>query len=156
MQQSQRTSSQSNPEAKYFREYKPTEKAREHIEEIVRKGNVRLLNTFAQELGQIFINKMGKEKELTTSQVRSILDDIQSIDTSSEDSVRRELELLRPKLAYAAGRHKGRVKQFQGVIDYAIELVTDPNTKAPASMFENLKAFIEAVVAYHRYYGGRE
>lgn len=150
-------------EEKFFRQYQLTQLTEDNIKNIVLGGDMKLLNEFARELGKIFIhklinklNKNKEEKELTTAQIRSILDDIQSIDPSNTQNISRELQLLRPKLAYAAGRHQGRVKQFQSVVDYAIEIITSQDEEKMSQGFENLKAFVEAIVAYHRYYGGKE
>jgi CRISPR-associated protein Csm2 len=108
-------------------------------------GDMKTLNDYANELGEYFAQ--GREREaLTTSQIRNVLDEIQKMPEKQFDENR--LQLLRPKLAYAAGRHRGKVMEFQRLLDKVIQL-TDKNN------FKNFKHFVEAIVAYHRYHGGK-
>ncbi len=125
------------------------------LKKIIIEGDAKELNNYAELLGKMFTEelqykdergKIKKEKELSTSQIRNILDEIQRMTTYDAN----RLQLIRPKLAYAAGRHKGRLKQFREIIESAIPLISD-NKK-----FVNFKNFIEAIVAYHRYHGGKE
>ncbi|MEO0088632.1 MAG: type III-A CRISPR-associated protein Csm2 [candidate division WOR-3 bacterium] len=112
------------------------------LRKIIKEGNAEELNNYAEELGKIF-------KELSTSQIRNILDEIQRISPQDKiENIKNKLHLLRPKLAYAAGRHKGRLKEFREVVEKAITYIQDP------IHFKNFRNFIEAIVAYHRYYGG--
>lgn len=108
-------------------------------------GDMKELNDYARLLGQHFA--AGREREaLSTSQIRNILDEIQKMPEKEFDENR--LQLLRPKLAYAAGRHKGKVHEFQKLLDHVIQLTNKSN-------FKNFKYFVEAIVAYHRYFGGK-
>jgi len=128
------------------------------LKKIIVEGDVKELNKYADELAQKFVtkleieeqsrsgNKRRKEKELTTSQIRNIFDVIQRMTKYDEN----KLQLLRPKLAYLAGRHGGRVKEFQTLIEECLPLVTDDTT------FTNFKNFIEAIVAYHKFHGGTD
>lgn len=106
-------------------------------------GEAKELNEYAKYLAESFVK--GKEGEqLSTSQIRNILDEIQRMKTFDEN----RLQLLRPKLAYLAGKHRGRVKDFQRLLDVAIN-------KTNAGNFVHFKNFVEAIVAYHRYLGGK-
>ncbi|MCX7858027.1 MAG: type III-A CRISPR-associated protein Csm2 [Deltaproteobacteria bacterium] len=106
-------------------------------------GDARELNDYANELSQRYLS--GKESEkLSTSQIRSVLDEIQRMREFDET----RLQLLRPKLAYAAGRHGGKVRDFQRLVDTAIRMTNAQNYKF-------FKCFVEAIVAYHRYHGGK-
>jgi CRISPR-associated protein Csm2 len=128
------------------------------LKKIIVEGDVKELNKYADELAQKFVTKLEieeqsrsgnrrrKEKELTTSQIRNIFDVIQRMTKYDEN----KLQLLRPKLAYLAGRHGGRVKEFQTLIEKCLPLVTDDTT------FTNFKNFIEAIVAYHKFHGGTD
>ncbi len=129
----------------------------ESLKKIIQQGDAEELNNYAEELGKEFTTRKGREKELSTSQIRNILDEIQRIPLPTGEKreekfkeVKNKLHLLRPKLAYAAGRHRGRVKDFREVVEAAIKLVTEPEH------FKNFRNFIEAIVAYHRYHGGKE
>lgn len=107
-------------------------------------GDTKELNTYADELANFYLDSRRESEKLTTSQIRNILDEIQRMREFDE----AKLHLLRPKLAYAAGRHGGKVKDFQKLLDTAIKITTKEN-------FKNFKNFVEAIVAYHRYYGGK-
>jgi CRISPR-associated protein Csm2 len=98
---------------------------------------------FAREAGEYLASGNEREK-LSVSQIRNVLDDIQRMRTFDEN----RLQMLRPRLAYAAGRHQGRVKDLQGIVDTAIEMTNAGN-------FKHFKNLVEAIVGYHRYYGGK-
>lgn len=131
---------------------------RDKLKKIIEEGDAEELNNYAEELGKLFKeplkyrderNREKTEKELSTSQIRNILDEIQRISPKDEiNNIKNKLHLLRPKLAYAAGRHKGRVKEFREVVEEAIKYIQNQDH------FKNFRNFIEAIVAYHRYYGG--
>lgn len=116
----------------------------EDLAAIVKRGDSRKLNEVATKLGEHYSKGSDKER-LSSSQIRGILDHLQRLSGYEEKSV----QLLRPKLAYAAGRHGGKVKELQGVTDRAITMIDSPET------FDNFKNFFEAIVAYHRYHGGK-
>lgn len=130
----------------------------EKLKKIIQEGDAEELNNYAEELGRMFKeplryrderNRERTEKELSTSQIRNILDEIQRISPKEDiNNIKTKLHLLRPKLAYSAGRHKGRVKEFREVVEKAIKYINNTNH------FKNFRNFIEAIVAYHRYYGG--
>jgi len=113
----------------------------EVLDEIICRGNAEKLNKIAEDLGKYYAE--GKEK-LSTSQIRNVLHRLQRISKYDKN----QLHLLRPLLAYQAGRHKGKVRDFQEVFDRAVKK-TDNEKK-----FENLRNFLEAIVAYHRFHGG--
>lgn len=69
------------------------------------------------------------------------------------EAVRARLVMLRPRLAYAAGRHS-EVRPFQQLFDSAIQAVLDSGNKNLA--LENFFALAEAVVAYHKFHGAKE
>lgn len=122
----------------------PPNVGNEALRSIIRDGDAVKLNLHAIELGKYY--SQGAENErLSSSQIRGVLDRLQRM--SGDDL--KPLQLLRPKLAYAAGRHRGKVMDLQKVTDRAIRLVEDKE------QFENFKNFFEAIVAYHRYHGGK-
>jgi CRISPR type III-A-associated protein Csm2 len=110
-------------------------------------GDMKTLIDYANELGEYFARGKGEKYPLTTSQIRNVLNEIQKMPEKQFDENR--LQLLRPKLAYAAVRHRDKVmKDFQTLLDKVIQL-TDKNN------FKNFKHFVEAIVAYHRYHGDK-
>ena len=114
------------------------------LREIIEEGNGKKLNEVAEKLGRLYA-----ERNLSTSQIRSVLNEIQSMQRYDE----HRLQLLRPKLAYVAGRHFRNApiikEDFQPLMDQSIRMVNKDN-------FKNFKNFVEAIVAYHRFYGGKE
>ena len=114
------------------------------LREIVVAGNAQSLNQEANELGQYFAQG-GERDRLSSSQIRNVLDKLQRMKSFDET----KLQLLRPLLAYAAGRHGGKVKDLQKISDQAIQMVENNQH------FVNFKHFFEAIVAYHRYHGGK-
>jgi CRISPR-associated protein Csm2 len=71
---------------------------------------------------------------------------------------RDRLNLLRPKMAYIAGRHghKDRGKLVGAIVD--LQEVLDEGIKRTSNEkeFENFKNFFEAILAYHRYNKGKD
>ncbi len=115
-----------------------------------------LKNLPADELVNI-ADKMGKFLEyldLKTTQVRRFLDGVRKIDALSDKGKKFNKDsviLLKPKLAYAAGRDKERIGPLMDVLEPAIT--------AGAKTYEDFKrlvALIEGIMAYHKYYGGKE
>lgn len=102
-------------------------------------------------------NKMGKilkDIGLKTTQIRKFLDGVRRLDQSFEKGKnfnKNSVILLRPKLAYAAGRNKNTVGPLFEVLDPAIRAGS-----YSYQSFKNLLAFIEGIVAYHKFYGGKD
>jgi CRISPR-associated protein Csm2 len=115
------------------------------LRSIIHEGDAVKLNEIADRLGRYYASG-GEREKLSASQIRGILDHLQRMYQFSQT----ELQLLRPKLAYAAGRHGGKVLELQKVADKAIVLV-----EADEERFKNFRNFFEAIVAYHRYHGGK-
>lgn len=102
-----------------------------------------------------YAEKMGKYLRamyLKTSQIRKILDAVNKIKATTDYQKfnREELVLLKPKLAYAAGKQEQQVKPLMNVLLPCIDKVkTYPD-------FKKFAQFLEAIIAYHKYYGGKE
>jgi len=133
----------------YNRQYSPqrpnppeTSNVDEKRIEKILGGDAFELNKYAEELAQSYMPEKGEK--LSTSQIRAILTEIQKMKEFNPT----QLQLLRPKLAYAAGRHKGKVKEFRDLLEVLIKKTNKDN-------FANFKNFVEAIVAYPKYYGGK-
>ncbi len=94
--------------------------------------------------------KAGKHfKFMTTSQIRKFFGEVRRIH-GALDKHKNDIPMLRAQLAYAAGRNKS-VKSFQSTFDpLLIEVDTDEKK------FNNFVKLLEATVAYHKFYGGKE
>ncbi len=109
--------------------------------------------------------KLGKllaDKKLKTNQIRKFLDAINQLKVelrrrrNMTEEVKSELDLLRPKLAYAAARQRGRqdnsgpVEPLKKVLDAALKKVYVEED------FKRLAQLIESIIAYHKAAGGED
>jgi CRISPR-associated protein Csm2 len=93
-------------------------------------------------------------KRVTTSQIRNIFGTVKNLESKGvvTDEIISKLVLLKPKLAYAAGRHDIQaLKDLAGILSDAIDLVYVQREKR----FENFCKFFEAILAYHKAHGGK-
>ena len=97
---------------------------------------------------------------LKTNQVRNFFSAVakmrQDFEKSKGDfaSIRTDLVMLKPKLAYAAGRQLAVRLHFQPFMTHAIEAVSRATNQGDA--VRNFFLLVESVVAYHKFYGGRD
>ncbi len=98
--------------------------------------------------------------DLKTNQIRKFLDGIRQLENKVNKDMRdeafsnEELILLKVQLVYAAAR-ENKVEPFKKVINAAIDKVSASGREG-YSDFRKLVKFIEAVIAFHKYYGGGE
>jgi CRISPR-associated protein Csm2 len=81
---------------------------------------------------------------VTTSQLRNVYDRAKKAKDANA------LKLIRPNLAYIAGREKGReeeVQKFLAFLDFIVKSVENDE------QVKEFQTFFEAVVAYHKFYG---
>jgi CRISPR-associated protein Csm2 len=135
----------------------------------LRHYSIRKLVKHTQALGEYLA-----ENDVKTNQLRKFLDAVNRIkaDLRQESSVRLdkievELQVLKPKLAYAVGRsnkqrEKPALDAFSQVINAAIDSIKDAELIRTESDkeefredFERLVYLIESVVAYHKAAGGK-
>jgi CRISPR-associated protein Csm2 len=103
------------------------------------------------------------EKGLKTTQIRKFLDAVNQVkvklDTSESSAqyASDEVQLLRPKLAYAAARQskKGEVEPFKVVLEAATKKVRQESEYFRGD-FKRLTQLVESIVAYHKAAGGRD
>jgi CRISPR-associated protein Csm2 len=114
----------------------------------------------AEDINSIGDNCGSKFKEkVKTSQIRNVYGAINGIraeyhkENKYNERIHRQLVLLKPKLAYAAGRHRD-IRPFHGFMVQAIDGVV--TSKKPEEALRNFFALIEAVVAYHKFHGGTD
>jgi len=119
---------------------------------------------------------IGKQlaRDITTSQIRNIFctvrmieQDVQTQANSAQVqadsnllpvSAQRSLQMLRPKLAYQYGRVQGRDDDAKKVAMGALtRILSDAISLVGSSVpnFRNFMDFFEAILAYHRRFGGR-
>jgi CRISPR-associated protein Csm2 len=125
----------------------------------VTEDTVQYAEKLAQHLSEGSKNE--KIQALTTTQLRKFFGAVKQLQMNVElyGYQESELVMLKPKLAYAAGRcHKNnssfqtfKIDDFREVIDKAIDIVNHSTDKDLA--FKNFIQFFEAIVAYHKVYG---
>lgn len=111
----------------------------------------------AQELVQE-AEKLGQAlaRPLTTSQIRSLFTEVRQIQYDWQvkpDRAKHRLILLKPKMRYRVGRQtreaRKPVETLVGVLEPALDLV-----QGDAANFRRFVEFFEAILAYHKAYGG--
>lgn len=95
--------------------------------------------------------KWGKHNakvDISNKKGRQVFDTIIGFEWEKEGQT---LYFLRPRLAYMAAREP-RIIDYQKVIDEALKRIgTGQSEKERREKFENLKTFVEAVLAYTKY-----
>jgi CRISPR-associated protein Csm2 len=104
-----------------------------------------------------------KEMGLATGQIRALFGEVRQIQAqwNMEDErqatlAARRLVLLKPKMAYRARRERGRaVEELRGVLDPALdEIIKEKDARKQRENFNRFVEFFEAILAYHKAYGG--
>ncbi len=97
--------------------------------------------------------------KLKTGQIRNFYSAITRMRTDfaianevATDEIKREITMLKPKLAYAAGRQSAVRATFYPVMKGAIDSIIKSGYHEKAML--NFFLFVESIVAYHKYYGG--
>ena len=104
-------------------------------------------------------------REVKTNQIRNIYGAVQHIRVRASRpqpdtaDINRRLIFLKPKLAYASGR-QGALKPLRNFLVQAIDSVvknSDPKKPEKAEKArENFFFLMESIVAYHKFYGGKD
>ena len=119
----------------------------------ITENSSRLLTKETTEDIELFLNlteKFGEKcsVKISTSQIRAIYTAVRRLSDNYE-ICKKDLNLLRPKLAYQKGRFPD-LEPLTKVLDHLIKNVKDDAT------LKGFKEFFEAIIAYHKAYGGRE
>ncbi|RMG28412.1 MAG: type III-A CRISPR-associated protein Csm2 [Methanobacteriota archaeon] len=106
-------------------------------------------------------------EDLSTSQIRAIFGEVRQIQgqlrvsqvsndgTSNSEKPWTRLRLLIPKMRYRKAKEKGvGVENLVKILEPAVKLVLDDDPSQRAERFERFVNFFEAILAYHKSYGG--
>lgn len=102
------------------------------------------------------VGKDLQEKDIKLNQIRRFLDGVRKIEVDLSrpkadfSKIRDQIVLLQPKLAYAAGRER-KLGDFAKLLQVAVRSGAEKEEN-----FWKLLRFIEGIIAYHRFYGGKE
>ncbi len=115
------------------------------MKRIISDGDTAYMVEEAEKLGSDFF-----ANGLTTSQIRAVFGSVARMRMSGFDA--DEFIMLKPRLAYAAGRGKGNkaLEAFASVMQRAVTEVG-----RDAKKFDRFYNFFEAVLAYHKAHGGK-
>lgn len=110
--------------------------------------------------GEEWGKKLADQRDgVKTNQIRNLYAAVQHIrvrasqpEPDTED-INRRLVFLKPKLAYASGRQR-QLKPLREFLVQAIDSVVD--SADPSKARENFFILMESIVAYHKFYGGRD
>ena len=124
---------------------------------IIERGDAQKLVAHAEAIGKYLA-----QVKLPSSQIRGIFGTVRRIEMNWEEGMpqekrlwaQRELLLLKPKLAYQAARQRKQsggpgMELLKDVLSDAIERVGKDRER-----FQHFVDFFEAILAYHRAYGG--
>lgn len=130
------------------------------LEQVICQGDARVIIDWSAEIGK----KLADEK-LATSQIRNVYGTVKRIQLSwAQDPTQafRETVLLIPKLHYQVARQDRKpgfqgLKSFERVMVPALKLFSEgKDEEERLKRFTNLADFFEAILAYHKKYGGRD
>ncbi len=140
----------------------------EDTKKIIVDGDVELLVKWAEEIGKQLASR---DVNLSTNQIRNVFGAVRQIqlrwdkpDSPTAEQAYRDAMLLRPKMAYFAVREqKGKggsrgtdgMEILQSNLEPALVLVGE-NSQPHHDRFQRFVEYFEAIVAYHKKYGGRE
>lgn len=98
-----------------------------------------------------------KSDSLTTSQIRIAFGEMRKIQMNTYLEYKTDFLLLKPKLAYAVKRHdKKGLTEFYKLFEMAYDSVNTKNDQEGSKHFENFMQIMEAILAYHKFHGGKE
>lgn len=107
---------------------------------------------FADEFGNQIANG-----GLTTSQIRIVFGEMRRIQMNGYKNQKTDFLLLKAKLAYAVKRHnKHGLTDFFRLFEKAYDAVDKNNDDIGEKNFKNMMDLTEAILAYHKYHGGKE
>ena len=118
-------------------------------DKILKKETMEDINRFIQlseNFGEMCAHYRYRGKPISTSQIRGIFNTVKRLSDNFEES-KKDLNLLRPKLAY----QKGRFEVLEPLTNVLIELIKKVNDN---KTLEGFKEFFEAILAYHKASGG--
>jgi CRISPR-associated protein Csm2 len=106
-----------------------------------------------------------KERKFSSSQIRNVFGEIRRIEAKSYEIEATAFLLLKPKMAYAVGRAMQKspqeaegMKYFKEILDKAHEAVlkgTEDSGKR-GERFLRFVQIMEAILAYHKAFGGKD
>lgn len=118
----------------------------------------------------VYKDNRGRDKiDLTTGQIRKVLTAINALTnkitvyksqneamTDLPEDLAAEVKFLKVKIAYQVGRDKTYGKPVKTFVDKAELFKRIDAVGKSIAAWENFSRYVEALVAYHKFYGGRD
>jgi CRISPR-associated protein Csm2 len=126
------------------------------VERIIAQGEPETLVKWAEDIGKAIA------RQVTSSQLRNVFGTARQIQLRWSDEPKaaqdayRDAVLIRPKLGYYAKRERGRgMEDLRKILVPALEVMSQgENMDERKKRFDHFVDFFEAIVAYHKAYGG--
>ena len=122
------------------------------VKELIANDKPDQLVLQAEQIGQRLA------RQVTTNQIRNIFGTVRQIEMNwrakPEDSYRQAV-LLKPKIGYAAARERGQgMKDLEAVLVPGLDAMMEGKIEQRQERFMRFVQFFEAILAYHKKYGG--
>lgn len=123
---------------------------RQVIFQIIQNGDYATLVEQAERLGQELVRN-----KLTTSQIRNVFGEVKRLQMRFEAN---RLRMLKPKLAYMGARAGEGGQRLRDVLSHSVDAVFsgNPAEQEILQRFQRMVDFFEAILAYHKAFGGRD
>jgi len=124
----------------------------EQIKSFIQSDNTaKQMVNYAEDLGKKI------SRNVSSSQIRNAYGTVKKLQMQSEfnEIAYRELLLLKPKLAYARGRTERNKKPDFEKLEQALSSAIDAVDVKQPETFKRFCNFFEAILAYHKAYGGK-
>lgn len=131
-------------------------------DEWIIKGADKDLIEYAEKAGEYMAPLYKGEKQcLSKSQIRNVYGEIKRIQLKGINTMegKTSFMLLKPKVAYAEGRNKTMgLSLFKKIFDDAWDATSKclENESSSIIAYNNFCALLEAILAYHKAYGGQD
>jgi len=111
---------------------------------------------WAKSFGE-YLTKEDSLNPLTTSQIRRFFGELKRIQADPE-KYQEDIPMLKAKLAYAVGRDKksrgkfSKIRKFYEELEKGINSIRKGNTNDLTRFIK----MVESIVAYHKFFGGKD
>lgn len=101
-----------------------------------------------------------KQNNMTTAQIRALFGEVRQIEAewsleNQRPAAFRRLVLFQPKMAYRARKERGpAVKTLVEILEKALKQVVSAPVENRNQYFKHFVEFFEAILAYHKAFGG--
>ncbi len=122
----------------------------------ITKGITKDTVTYAEKLGQYL-----KKQKYSSSQIRNIFGEIKRLEMQGwSKTTETSLLLFKPKLAYGAARQsmkdsKEAASNLTEILKTGIDSIIDSEENNKETALKNFSQIFEAVLAYHKAFGGK-